>query len=118
EAHGMTLDAYLEKFQAMGGIVEEFLEGANKRSPSAQFRMDPLGRLAAISTHDQVLGGQNAQVFLGCRFPANAAYRLAIQELGMRAGEALAAKGVLGRFGIDFISVADGEGWRHYAIEI
>ncbi len=118
EAHGMTLDAYLEKFQAMGGIVEEFLEGANKCSPSAQFRVDPLGRLAAISTHDQVLGGQNAQVFLGCRFPANAAYRLSIQELGMRAGEALAAKGVLGRFGIDFISVADGEGWRHYAIEI
>ncbi len=118
EAHGMTLDAYLEKFQAMGGIVEEFLEGANKRSPSAQFRVDPLGRLAAISTHDQVLGGQNAQVFLGCRFPANAAYRLSIQELGMRAGEALAAKGVLGRFGIDFISAADGEGWRHYAIEI
>ena len=103
EAHGMTLDAYLEKFQAMGGIVEEFLEGANKRSPSAQFRVDPLGRLQAISTHDQVLGGRNEQVFLGCSFPAAAAYRLAIQELGLRAGEALAAKGVLGRFGIDFI---------------
>ncbi len=118
EAHGMTLDGYLEKVQAMGGIVEEFLEGANKCSPSAQFRVDPLGRLQAISTHDQVLGGHNAQVFLGCRFPAAAAYRLAIQELGMRAGEALAAKGVLGRFGVDFISVADGDGWKHYAIEI
>ena len=118
EAHGMTLDAYLKKFQAMGGIVEEFLEGANKRSPSAQFRVDPLGRLAAIPTHDQVLGGRNEQVFLGCSFPAAAAYRLAIQELGLRAGEALAGKGVLGRFGIDFMSIADGESWRHYAIEI
>ena len=82
EANSVSPDAYLEKFEAMGGIVEEFLEGADKRSPSVQVRVDPLGRLAAISTHDQVLGGQNAQVFLGCRFPASAAYRLAIQELG------------------------------------
>jgi hypothetical protein len=118
EANSVSPDAYLEKFEAMGGIVEEFLEGADKRSPSVQVRVDPLGRLAAISTHDQVLGGENAQVFLGCRFPANAAYRVAIQELGMRAGEAMAAKGVLGRFGIDFMSIADGEGWKHYAIEI
>ena len=82
EAQAMTLDVYLEKFRAMGGIAEEFLEGPAKRSPSAQFRVDPLGTLKAISTHDQVLGGQNAQVFLGCRFPADEAYRLAIQEQG------------------------------------
>ena len=73
EAHGMTLDAYLEKIQLMGGIVEEFLEGKTKRSPSAQFRVDPTGNLEVISTHDQVLGGSNSQVFLGCRFPADAA---------------------------------------------
>ena len=40
----MSWDAYRAKFQAMGGIVEEFLEGADKDSPSAQFRVDPLGR--------------------------------------------------------------------------
>jgi hypothetical protein len=118
EARGMTLEAYLEKFQAMGGIAEEFVEGESKRSPSAQFRIDPLGALDAISTHDQVLGGDNAQIFLGCRFPADEAYRLTIQELGRRAGEVLAEKGVLGRFGVDFISVPDGDSWRHYAIEI
>ncbi len=118
EAQGMTLDAYLEKFRLMGGIVEEFVEGETKRSPSAQFRVDPSGNLEVISTHDQVLGGGNAQVFLGCRFPAEAAYRLDIQELGFRAGHVLASKGVLGRFGIDFISVPVGDGWRHYAIEI
>lgn len=118
EAHGMTLDPYLEKIELMGGIVEEFLEGKSKRSPSAQFRVDPAGNLEAISTHDQVLGGNGGQVFLGCKFPADAAYRLDIQELGCRAGQALAAKGVLGRFGIDFISVPEDGGWRHYAIEI
>ena len=30
----------------------------------------------------------------------------------------LAAKGVLGRFAVDFVSVREGDGWRHYAIEI
>ena len=118
EAKGMTLEAYLEKFRAMQGIAEEFLEGDIKRSPSAQFRIDPLGHLQAISTHDQVLGGENAQIFLGCKFPGDKAYRLAIQELGRRAGEALATKGVLGRFGVDFMSIKEGEAWRHYAIEI
>jgi PGM1 C-terminal domain len=118
ETEGKSGEAYLEKFQAMGGIVEEFIEGETKRSPSAQFRVDPLGHLEAISTHDQILGGGNAQIFLGCHFPADAAYRLAIQEQGFRAGLVLAEKGVLGRFAIDFISVKEGDGWRHYAIEI
>ena len=118
EAQGMTLDAYLAKFELMGGIVEEFVEGKSKRSPSAQFRVDPRGNLEVISTHDQVLGGGNSQVFLGCRFPSDAAYRLDIQSLGFRAGQALASKGVLGRFGVDFISVPKGDSWRHYAIEI
>ena len=117
-AHDLTWDAYLKKFRAMEGIVEEFLEGKSKRSPSAQFRVDPTGNLEVISTHDQVLGGENAQVFLGCRFPADAAYRLAIQEEGFRAAQVLVGKGVLGRFGIDFISIQEGDSWRHYAIEI
>jgi hypothetical protein len=71
-----------------------------------------------ISTHDQVLGGPGGQVFLGCRFPADEAYRLAIQNQGAKIAGLLRAKGVLGRFGIDFVSVRDGLAWRHYAIEI
>ena len=118
EASGMTWDLYQEKLKSMGGIVEEFIIGPNKASPSAQFRIDPLGRIDAVSTHDQVLGGTSGQIFLGCRFPANEAYRLDIQARGMKAARALADKGVLGRFGIDFISVKEGDAWRHLAIEI
>jgi len=120
ESAEMSFDAYMEKFELMGGIVEEFVEGKIKRSPSSQFRVDPTGLLEVISTHDQVLGGASEQVFLGCKFPADESYRLDIQELGRRAGEVLAAKGALGRFAIDFMSVKDDEGapWRHYAIEI
>lgn len=118
EAKGMTWDLYQRKLAAMGGIVEEFIPGVEKESPSVQFRVDPLGRLEAISTHDQVLGGQNGQIFLGCRFPARAEYRLELQDQAMRAARVLADKGVLGRFGIDFISVKEPQGWKHYAIEI
>ena len=114
----MTWDLYQEKLKAMGGIVEEFVPGDVKQSPSVQFRVNPAGRLEAISTHDQVLGGRNGQIFLGCRFPANAAYRLDIQARGTEAAQVLADKGVLGRFGIDFISVKEGDAWRHLAIEI
>jgi hypothetical protein len=71
-----------------------------------------------VSTHEQVLGGEGGQIFLGCRFPAHADYRLAIQERGARVAQVLAAKGVLGRFAVDFVSVREGDDWRHYAIEI
>jgi hypothetical protein len=102
----------------MGGVAEAWVEGADKCSPSVQGRVDPLGRPAVISTHDQVLGGPSGQVFLGCTFPADGAYRMAIHEAGARVGEVLARHGVLGRYGVDFVSVPTPEGWRHYAIEI
>src|SRR6185369_11543657 len=46
---------YFEKFARMGGIVEEFLEGDEKASPSVQLRVNPHGSVIPISTHDQVL---------------------------------------------------------------
>lgn len=118
EAKGMTWDAFQTKLAEMGGIVEAFIDGGSKRSPSVQFRIDPAGELKAISTHDQVLGGKDAQVFLGCQFPADGAYSVDIQNEGMKAAKLLLQQGVLGRFGIDFISVPQGDEWRHYAIEI
>lgn len=118
EAAGISWQLYQKKFAAMEGIVEEFISGADKRSPSAQFRINPVGELDAISTHDQLLGGENGQIFIGCQFPADVSYRLTIQKTGRKAAEVLREKGILGRFGIDFISVREGGDWRHYAIEI
>ena len=118
EASGMTWDLYRSKIREMGAIAEAFIEGATKHSPSVQFRVDPLGELEVISTHDQVLGGSNSQIFLGCCFPADKAYRLDIQEEGCKAARVLRDRGVLGRFGVDFISVREEEGWSHYAIEV
>ena len=118
EARDMDWDTFRPMIDEMGGIVEAFVEGEEKRSPSAQFRIDPLGEVEPISTHDQVLGGKTGQEFLGARFPADEEYRLDIQAEGLRAARKLAEKGVRGRFGIDFISVRDGDGWNHAAIEV
>ncbi len=118
EAGSERWERYEEKLGQMQGVVEAFIEGDEKRSPSAQFRIDPLGVPNAVSTHDQVLGGPSGQVFVGCRFPADAAYRLEVQEQGARVAEVLASEGVIGRFGVDFVSVRDGEGFRHYGLEI
>jgi hypothetical protein len=117
-ARGMVWDLYREKARQMGAIVEAFIEGQGKRSPSAQYRIDPGGGIESVSTHDQVLGGPGGQVFLGSHFPADAAYRLAIQAQGRKAANALRRHGVLGRFGVDFVSVPHAGGWAHYAIEI
>jgi len=117
-ARGMSWALYESKLRAMGAIVEEYIDGEVKRSPSAQFRINPLGDCAAVSTHEQVLGGVSGQVFLGCRFPADSSYRLEIQARGAKVARVLADKGVLGRFGVDFVSVLEAGAWRHYAIEV
>ena len=118
EAPAETWDRYLAKFEEIGGIVECFIEGNPKRSPSMQGRITPLGVNELVSTHDQVLGGPSGQIFLGCTFPADDAYRREIQEIGLRVGEVLHERGALGRYGVDFVSVQEGPRWRHYPIEI
>ena len=114
-----THDAFLRKFAKMGGIVEELIDAEEKRSPSVQMRIFPDGRSALVSSHEQVLGGSTGQVYLGCRFPAGDEYRRVLQEEAGKIGRALSAKGVLGRFGIDFlVSRPSGGAWTAHAIEI
>jgi hypothetical protein len=118
EARELGWEQYEEKLAQGGGIVEEWLAGEGVRSPSVQLRVTPVGRLEIISTHDQILGGPSGQIFQACTFPADPAYALEIQSLALRVGEVLRSRGVLGRFGVDFVSVPDGGRWAHYAIEI
>jgi hypothetical protein len=99
-------------------LLKNFIEGDQKHSPSVQCRITPLGVCNIISTHDQELGGESGQVFLGAHFPAKTEYAKELGEMGKKVGDALQVKGALGRFGIDFISVKEENKWKHYAIEI
>ena len=116
-----TYANFLAQIGEMGAVVEEFLEGHGKRSPSAQLQVDPEGKCQLVSTHDQILGGAEGQIFMGCLFPAEEAYRAQVRDLGMRVAEVLAKAGIIGRFGVDFVArpVAGAPGgWELQAIEI
>jgi hypothetical protein len=118
EAPAENWENFSTKYAEMQGVVESWIEGEHKMSPSAQCRVNAVGEPQVISTHDQVLGGPSGQVFLGCTFPAADGYRLAIQRAGHQVASVLANKGVIGRFGVDFVSVREGSAWTHYAIEV
>ena len=119
---GENWDKFSSRIGELGAIAEEFIEGNKKRSPSVQGRITPNGEVEILSTHDQILGGADQQIFLGCRFPADENYRLHLQEIGMKVGKNLAEKGALERFGVDFVTVNMGDEanpkWDCYAIEI
>ena len=111
-------ESFSSKFRDMGGVVECFVEGEIKHSPSAQCRVNALGEPMSISTHDQVLGGPGGQVFEGCTFPALDDYRMEVQTAGLKVARVLARRGVMGRCATDFVSVQENGAWKHYAIEV
>jgi len=119
EATEVTAAAFLSQLAVTGGVIEEWVEGLEVRSPSVQLRVTPFGEVELLSTHDQILGGPNGQSYLGCRFPAMPAYALAISAHAQRVGERLAERGVIGRFAIDFVVTRDRTGqWHPFAIEL
>jgi PGM1 C-terminal domain len=117
-AADLSYKDFMYKFQHMQGIAEAFVEGEIKTSPSVQCRINPLGDCKVISTHDQLVGGESGQVFLGAHFPAAEDYAIEIGEAGLKVAEALQKAGAMGRFAVDFISVKEDKEWKHYAIEI
>jgi len=119
EMEGATYDAYIAKLAQRGGVVEERIAGEEFRSPSVQLRVNPLGEVELLSTHDQLLGGPSGQSYLGCRFPADPEYAPLITREAAKIGQRLAKEGVLGRFAIDFVVVrSHGGAWEPYAIEL
>jgi PGM1 C-terminal domain/ATP-grasp domain/Pre ATP-grasp domain len=95
--------SYIAKMAEQGAVVEGLLRDPELRSPSVQLRISSAGGVEVVSSHDQILGGPQNQVYLGCRFPAHSDYRLTIQHEARKVSEVLAGEGVVGSFGIDFL---------------
>lgn len=109
---------YLADLRA-GGIVEELLTGAAFTSPSAQIDLLPDGTVDILATHEQIVGGDNGQVFLGCRFPADPAYAATIAHHATNIGVLLAKAGVYGRASVDFAATRPAGGrWEVHALEV
>ncbi len=106
-----------DKLAEEGGVVEELMRVPGMVSPSVQMRIAPDGSFEVVSTHDQILGPPDDQVYLGCRFPADERYRLLIQDRGRSVARVLAERGVVGSFGIDFV-IAPGDAPDVFLTEI
>ncbi|MDQ1466979.1 MAG: hypothetical protein QOH10_1394 [Actinomycetota bacterium] len=118
EDDAFDAESFLAELEAQGGIVEERITGDDFRSPSVQLRASPEGVIEVLTTHDQMLGGPSAQTYFGCTFPADPAYAGMITQHARAVGLELAARGVIGRFAIDFVATRAGEDWSAYAVEI
>jgi hypothetical protein len=110
--------SFAEKISAEGAIVEELLRDPGLTSPSVQVRIPPGSPPEIVSSHEQVLGDPDEQVYLGCRFPADVAYRADIETQALRMADVLAAEGVIGSFGVDFLAVPDGNSHLLFPAEI
>jgi hypothetical protein len=110
---------FLDDLATDGGVVEEMVSGDRLRSPSVQLDLLPGAGVRVLATHDQVLGGDNGQVYLGCRFPADATYAAELARHGDAVGRELAALGCAGRVGVDFMAARSGSGpWAVSALEV
>ncbi|MHB2018003.1 MAG: peptide ligase PGM1-related protein [Candidatus Xenobia bacterium] len=118
QARGMPWNVYAARFADLGGVVEGFIEGGTKKSPSVQLRLTPVGDVEIISSHDQILGGLDGQTYMGCRFPARSAYRGLIHQAALKIGRTMASRGVVGRLSVDFLAITDEQSWQIQAIEI
>lgn len=122
QAESETWNTFHAKIKVLGCIVEEFIEGQGKQSPSVQGIVHPDGSVEIVSSHEQVLGGADDQVYLGCRFPADSAYKIKLHEYCHKVALSLSEKGARGRFGVDFIAAPqkpwDFEHWDIFALEI
>jgi hypothetical protein len=119
DKRGLALpDWYLHELPS-GAVVEELITGPSFTSPSVQVELTPFGEVKVLATHEQVLGGDTGQVYIGCRFPADPAYVSELARHGEAIGKLLANRGVVGRLSVDFAATRNASGkWHIYALEI
>jgi hypothetical protein len=102
-----------------GGVVEELISGTAFASPSVQVDIAPGREPAVLATHDQVLGGPDDQVYMGCRFPASPAYARVLGAYGRAIGQVLSDRGAIGRFSADFAAARPNDGeWKVFGLEV
>jgi len=109
---------FFSSMRQEGCIVEEVLSADVVNSPSVQFEIFPDGTIKNNATHEQVI--TEGIFYAGVSFPAKAAYRQQVIDMGTRIAEEIADRGGLGIGAIDLLAIKDNadEHWQISAIEI
>lgn len=112
-----VLDAarFLERVEESGCVVEHLVEPVT-RSPSVQCLIGPDGAVEVAATHDQELSGPTGQHFAGAWMPS--ADPGVVEDAARAVGVRLAGHGVVGWFGVDFVTTDAPAGPRYLALEI
>jgi hypothetical protein len=95
---------FRQSHSRVGGDVEAFIEGEKSESPSVQGYISPSGEVHILSTHDQILGGPDGQIYLGCNFLAMKLIAFACKRWGCVWVE-FWQRGAIERYGVDFVAV-------------
>jgi len=93
---------YLHRIFLRRGTMERMLEGPLS-APSVQMLIKPGYPPEVVSTHDQILGGQSNQTYVGCKFPANEQYRDIVIKYARQVADVLVKHDVVGFFSVDFL---------------
>ncbi|WP_416972651.1 ATP-grasp domain-containing protein [Streptomyces sp. 4F14] len=108
---GVRRTEFLGRLGSVGAVVERHA-GALCAHPSALAHLGRDARVELLGVHDQLVGA--AGDFLGCRYPARARYRDAVERESLKVFTALAVAGVSGHAGVDFLA----SGTALYATEV
>ncbi|MBE1493577.1 hypothetical protein H4696_000677 [Amycolatopsis lexingtonensis] len=117
----MATDDFLRHVVTTGAVAEQVIPGdstGRSRSPSALGYLHRGGGALVdfLATHDQITGA--AGDFMGCRFPADAAYRVRVGKHARAVFDHLAGLGVTGHVGVDFVAYPGKRTPRVDAVEI
>ncbi|MCG5220734.1 peptide ligase PGM1-related protein [Streptosporangium soli] len=115
---GETWTSFAEKISERGAVIEEYIEQRPLHHPSALGRISPGGHYDVMATHDQILGGANADAYRGCTFPARPEYRRQVSTCAGRISRVLAEHGVIGLFSMDFFVLGTEGGYGTLLCEI
>ncbi|MBL6989550.1 MAG: hypothetical protein ISR65_07220 [Bacteriovoracaceae bacterium] len=116
QSKALNFAKFLERLSE-GAIIETYIEGQNKTSPSAQLFIHADGTVEMLSTHEQILD-HNGQTFLGSIFPARSEYRQEISKTSKKIGHVMSKHGIRGVCAVDFLCVKNGDQCELWAIEV
>ena len=77
---------FSSRIPELGAIVEAYIEGEGKCSPSVQGRISPTGDVEILSTHDQILGGAESTNLLGLPLPRPGDLSISFAGAGTQSG--------------------------------
>ena len=113
----MTYTKFFKEFAKLGGVVEIFVEGPKKASPSVQLFLKPDMTFEILSSHEQVLDDSGSR-FLGARFPAYNYHRSEITLEAEKVAKKLIEQKIFGIVGLDFLTISKANKIETYLIEI